>query len=54
MKKLILLALVALTFASCSKDKEELTTEQNNQSYFLQLEVVNIDGGKQYSQTVKF
>lgn len=54
MKKLILVALVTITFASCSKSKEEPMKKESNQSYYLQLEVVDIDGGKQYSPIIKF
>ena len=53
MKKIILLALVATVLFSCSKEKEEPVKEET-QSHFLMLEVVDIDGSKQYSPIVKF
>lgn len=53
MKKIIFLALVATALFSCSKEKQEPVKEEN-QSYYLMLEVVDIDGSKQYSPIVKF
>ncbi len=52
MKKLILVAIIATTLFSCSKEGVEPPADAKD-TYLIQLKVVDFDGKIQYSPIIK-